>query len=230
MAESDNTVLVITAHPDDAEIGAGGTVAKWVGEGREVIYAVCTNGDKGSSDPDMTSERLAQIRRQEQIEAAKTLGVKEVVFLGHPDGSLEDTPEFRGELVRLLRKYRPHTVMTTDPYRKYIWHRDHRITGRVALDAIFPYARDRLSYPELLEEGLMPHKVREVYLWAAEEPNIYVDITGTLATKLAALRCHISQVGSDPEDLEQRMRSRASVLGESQGILAEAFHRIEILH
>jgi len=230
MAESDNTVLVITAHPDDAEIGAGGTVAKWVGEGREVIYAVCTNGDKGSSDPDMTSERLAQIRRQEQIEAAKTPGVKEVVFLGHPDGSLEDTPEFRGELVRLLRKYRPHTVMTTDPYRKYIWHRDHRITGRVALDAIFPYARDRLSYPELLEEGLMPHKVREVYLWAAEEPNIYVDITGTLATKLAALRCHISQVGSDPEDLEQRMRSRASVLGESQGILAEAFHRIEILH
>ncbi|MFQ5826899.1 MAG: PIG-L deacetylase family protein [Dehalococcoidia bacterium] len=229
MVESDNTVLVITAHPDDAEIGAGGTVAKWVGEGREVIYAVCTNGDKGSSDSDMTSGRLAQIRRREQIGAAKALGVKEVIFLGHPDGSLEDTPEFRGELVRLIRKYRPHTVVTTDPYRKYIWHRDHRITGRVALDAIFPYARDHLSYPELLKEGLMPHKVREVYLWAAEEPNIFIDITGTLATKLAALRCHISQVGSDPEDLEQRMRSRASVLGESQGILAEAFHRIEIL-
>ncbi|MEE8471980.1 MAG: PIG-L deacetylase family protein [Dehalococcoidia bacterium] len=229
MEGSDNSVLVITAHPDDAEIGAGGTLARWVAEGRELNYVVCTNGDKGSGDFDMVPERLAQVRRQEQLAAAAALGVKEVVFLDYPDGSLEDTPEFRGRLVRAIRRFRPHTVVSTDPYRKYIWHRDHRITGRVVLDAIFPYARDHLSYPELMKEGLLPHKVKEVYLWAAEEPNTFIDINDTLATKLAALACHVSQVGSDTVGLEERMRSRASLLGESQGILAEAFHRVEIL-
>ncbi|MEE8473164.1 MAG: PIG-L family deacetylase, partial [Dehalococcoidia bacterium] len=147
MGESDNSVLVITAHPDDAEIGAGGTLARWVAEGRELNYVVCTNGDKGSGDFDMNPEKLAQVRRQEQLAACKALGVKEIVFLDYPDGSLEDTPEFRGRLVRAIRRFRPRTVVSTDPYRKYIWHRDHRITGRVVLDAIFPYARDHLSYP-----------------------------------------------------------------------------------
>ena len=153
-------VMVVTPHPDDAEYGVAGTVARWVSEGREVIYVVCTNGDKGASDTDMKPEELARIREGEQMAAASLLGVREVIFLRHPDQGLEDTPEFRKELVRLIRMYRPETVVTADPYRRYVWHRDHRIVGQVILDAVFPYARDRLSYPDLIEEGLYPHKVR----------------------------------------------------------------------
>jgi len=221
------TVLVVTAHPDDSEFGAAGTVAKWVAQGREVIYVICTNGDKGSSDPEMTSERLARIREQEQREAAATLGVKEVVFLGYPDGGLEDTPKFRGEIVRCIRKYRPHTVVTSDTYRRYMWHRDHRVTGRVVLDAIFPYARDHLSYPEHKAQGLDPHKVREVYLSGSEEPNTFIDISETFDKKIAALGCHKSQISI--EGLEQRIRGRAESLGKANGVaLAEAFYKIVI--
>ncbi len=157
-------VMVVCSHPDDSEFAVAGTVAKWVREGREVIDVICTNGDKGSSDPDMTPDRLAGIREQEQRAAAKVLGISEVVFLGHPDGGLEDSPAFRGELVRLIRKYRPDLVMTHDPYRPYRGHRDHRITGLVTLDAIYPYARGHLFYPEHRAEGLKPYSVREVYL------------------------------------------------------------------
>lgn len=204
-------------------------VASWTRQGREVVYVVCTNGDKGSSDPQMTSERLAEIRRREQLDAATVLGVKEVVFLGYPDGGLEDTPAFRGELVRLIRKHRPDVVVTADPYRRYLWHRDHRITGIVTLDAVFPYARDRLSYPEHLAEGLEPHAVKEVYLWASEEPNLFIDITETFETKMAALGCHVSQVGHFMEAVRQRMEERAAKTGEGNGVpLAEAFHRVEM--
>ena len=231
MEESKIRVMVVTPHPDDAEIGAGGTIASWVRHGREVIYVVCTNGDKGSSDPDMTSERLAQIRVQEQREAAKILGVSEVIFLGHPDGGLEDTPAFRGELVRLIRKHRPNIVMTADPYRRYLWHRDHRITSIVTLDAIFPYARDHLSYPGHIAEGLAPHRVNEVYFWGSEDPDTFIDITETFSLKLAALMCHASQVGQRAELLKQWVEERASKVGQSQGIpLAEAFRRIEIIY
>ena len=231
MEESKIRVMVVTPHPDDAEIGAGGTIASWAGQGREVIYVVCTNGDKGSSDPDMTSERLAKIREQEQREAAKLLGVSEVSFLGHPDGGLEDTPTFRGELVRLIRKHRPDVVITADPYRRYLWHRDHRITSIVTLDAIFPYARDHLSYPEHIAEGLAPHKVKEVYFWGSEEPDTFIDITEAFSLKLAALMCHASQVGQRAEVLKQWVEERAAQVGQSQGIpLAEAFRRIEIIY
>ena len=224
-------VMVVTPHPDDAEFGTAGTIASWVKQGREVIYVVCTNGDKGSSDPDMTSERLAQIRRQEQQKAANILGVKEVVFLDHPDGELEDTAAFRGELVRLIRKYRPDVVITSDPYRRYLWHRDHRITGTVTLDAIFPYARDHLSYPEHIAEGLTPHRVKEIYLWGSEEPDTYIDITETFDIKMAALNCHASQVGQYMEILGQRVKERAERLGQKEGFpLAEAFRRIEITY
>lgn len=224
-------VMVVTPHPDDAEFGAAGTAALWIRQGREVVYVVCTNGDKGSSDPKMTSERLAQIRQQEQKEAASVLGVSQVVFLGYPDGFLENTAEFRGELVRQIRQYRPHVVMTADPYRKYLWHRDHRITGRATLDAIFPLARDHLSYPKQIAEGLAPHKVKEVYLWASEEPDTFIDISQTFSLKLAALGCHVSQVGRDFERLKQRVKERASELGQSHGIpLAEAFRRLEIIY
>ena len=223
-------VMVVTPHPDDAEYGVAGTVARWVSEGREVIYVVCTNGDKGASDTDVKPEELARIREGEQIAAASLLGVREVIFLRHPDQGLEDTPEFRKELVRLIRMYRPETVVTADPYRRYVWHRDHRIVGQVILDAVFPYARDRLSYPDLIEEGLHPHKVREILFWASENANYRSDITDAFPLKLSALRCHKSQVGHvSPQELEERLKQRHGMLAEGEDFqLAEAFHRVEI--
>jgi len=228
MAVKPADVMVVTPHPDDAEFGVAGTVVRWVREGKEVIYVVCTNGDKGTSDPNMKPEQLAIIREEEQLAAARLLGVREVIFLRHPDQSLEDTPEFRKELVRLIRMYRPYTVVTADPYRRYLWHRDHRITSQVTLDAIFPYARDLYSYPDLIEEGLEPHKVREVLLWGSEDSDYRSDITNTFDIKLAALRCHQSQVGSSPE-IEVWLRDRARQMAEGEDYeLAEAFHRVEI--
>ena len=224
-------VMVVTPHPDDAEYGVAGTVVRWVGQGQDVVYVVCTNGDKGTSDPNIKPEELARTREVEQTAAAHLLGVKEVVFLRRPDQGLEDTHEFRKEIVRLIRRYKPQTVVTADPYRRYLWHRDHRITGQVTLDAVFPYARDHLSYPDLLEEGLYPHKVKEVLLWGTEEVNCRFDITETFQAKFAALRCHKSQVGHiPPEELENRLRERHTSLAEGQHyLLAEGFHRVEIL-
>ncbi len=224
-----DAVLVISPHPDDAEFGAAGTVALWAAEERPVYYVVCTNGDKGSNDPEMTSEGIAAIRRQEQIEAAKVLGVKEVHFLDYPDGALEDNADFRGRLVYYIRKHRPFTVVTTDPYRRYLWHRDHRTVGRVALDAIFPYARDHLSYPEHLSQGLSTHRVKEVYFWAADEPNHYVDVSTTFDIKLKAGLSHKSQLSGRHNNLEGWIRERATNFGKAAGYpLAEAFYRLEI--
>jgi len=191
---------------------------------------VCTNGDKGSSDANIKPEELVKIREEEQMAAARSLGVREVIFLRHPDQGLEDTPEFRKELVRLIRLYKPETMVTADPYRRYVWHRDHRITGQVTLDAIFPYARDHLSYPDLMKEGLHPHMVREILLWASEDANYRSDITKTFHLKLAALRCHQSQVGHiPPQELEERLKQRHRVMAEGEDfLLAEAFHRVEI--
>jgi len=223
-------VLVVTPHPDDAEYGVAGTIARWVNEGKDIVYVVCTNGDKGTDNAYMKPEELAEIREKEQRAAANVLGVREVVFLRHHDQSLEDTPEFRKELVRLIRIYRPITMVTADPYRRYIWHRDHRITGQVTLDAIFPYARDPHSYPDLMKEGLHPHKVREILLWASEDINYRSDITETFHLKLAALRCHESQVGHiPPRELEEWLKERHRKIAEGDEFqLAEAFHRVEI--
>jgi LmbE family N-acetylglucosaminyl deacetylase len=223
-------VMVVTPHPDDAEFGVAGTVARWTGEGKDVIYVVCTNGDKGTSDTNMKPDELARIREQEQMAAAKLLAVREVIFLRYPDQTLEDTPEFRKKIVRLIRMYQPETVVTADPYRRYLWHRDHRIAGRVTLDAIFPYARDLYSYPDLLEEGLQPHKVKEVLLWGSEDSNYRSNITDTFDIKIAALRCHKSQISDNPSTrLEERMRERCKMLAQGEDYeLAEAFHRVEI--
>ena len=221
-------VMVVTAHPDDAEFGAAGTVARWAREGKGIVYVVCSSGDKGTSDRNMKPEELVRIREQEQLDAARVLGVKDVVFLRYIDQGLEDTPEFRKDIVRQIRRYQPEIIIAADPYRRYIWHRDHRIAGQVLLDAVFPYARDHLAYPDLLEEGLEPHKVREVWLWGTEDPNYRSDITDTFDIKLAALRCHKSQVGDFPE-VEQWLRQRAKQMAEGEGFeLAEAFHRVEI--
>jgi len=223
-------IMVVTAHPDDAEFGTAGTVARWAGEGRSIVYIVCSSGEKGTSDPNMKPAKLAKIREQEQLTAAKLLGVREVVFLRYPDQELEDTPGFRKDIVRQIRKYRPQIVVTADPYRRYIWHRDHRITGQVTLDAIFPYARDHLAYPDLLEEGLSPHKVKEVLFWGTDDPNHRSDITKTFDIKLAALRCHKSQIGYDlAPDLEKWLRQWAKEMAKGENFeLAEAFHRVEI--
>jgi len=220
--------MVVIPHPDDAESRMAGTVARWAREGKDVIYIVCTNGDKGTSDPDMKPEELARVREQEQLAAAELLGVREVVFLRYPDQSLEDTPEFRKEIVRLIRTYKPDTVVTVDPYRRYLDHRDHRITARVTLDAIFPYAGDIHSYPDLLEQGLQPHRVKEVLFCGTGDPNYYINITDTIDVKIAALRCHKSQVGDRPE-IDEWMRRWAKMSAEGQDYeLGEAFHREEV--
>ena len=222
--------MVVTPHPDDAEYGVAGSVARWAREGKQIVYVVCTNGDKGTSNASMKPEELVKIREKEQMDAARVLGVSEVIFLRYPDQSLEDTPAFRKSLVRLIRTYRPEIVVTADPYRRYIWHRDHRIAGQVTIDAVFPYARDHLAYPDLLEEGLQPHKVEEMLFWASEDINYVSDITDTFALKLQALRCHQSQVQSmKVSDLETWLRKRCSDLAEGEDFdLAEAFHREEI--
>jgi LmbE family N-acetylglucosaminyl deacetylase len=218
-------------HPDDAEFGIAGTVARFTREGRDVIYVCATSGDKGTSDVNMKAEELVRIREQEETEAAKVLGVKEVVFLRYPDQSVEDTPDFRKEIVRLIRRFQPETVATTDPYRKYLWHRDHRITGQVVLDAIYPYARDYHAYPDLIKEGFLPHRVREVLLWGSDDPNYRSDITDTFELKIASLRCHKSQVGGDRAGgLADRLRERAKASAQGEKFeLAEAFRRIEAM-
>ena len=221
--------LVISAHPDDAEFGAAGTVAHWIRQGKDVVYVICTNGDKGTDDRSLTPEVLSNMRRKEQNDAATVLGIREVVYLGFPDQGLEDSDEFRKMLVREIRKYRPTVVLTSDPYRRYIWHRDHRIVGQVVLDAVFPCARDHLAYPDLLEEGLETHKVAELLFWGAEDINFHVDITETFPEKIAALSCHKSQVGRHIEDLEARLRKRYQEFAKDQPYeLAEVFHQIKI--
>jgi LmbE family N-acetylglucosaminyl deacetylase len=221
-------VIVVMPHPDDVESRMAGTVARWIREGKEVIYVVCTNGDKGTNNPNITPQELAGVREQEQLAAAEILGVREVIFLHHPDQSLEDTPEFRKEIVRLIRTYRPDIVVTVDSYGRYIDHRDHRIAARVTLDAVFPYAGCTHSYPDFLKEGLQPHRVKEVLICGTRDPNYYIDITDTIDIKIAALRCHKSQVGDGPRAAEW-MRQWAMSSAEGQDYeLGEAFHREEV--
>ncbi|HTY81822.1 MAG TPA: PIG-L deacetylase family protein [Dehalococcoidales bacterium] len=221
-------LMVIGPHPDDSEFGIAGTVARLVNEGKKVVYVICTNGNKGSSERKMTSEKLVKIREKEQRAAAGVLGVTEVVFLGFGDQELEDNTEFRKALVRVIRQYRPHVVATTDPYRKYMQHRDHRITGQVAADAVYPYARDHMAYPDLIKEGYQPHKVREMWFWGTDDPNLRLDITDTFEKKLAALSCHKSQLDVGPE-LRKRLLTFATTNAQGEKFkLAEAFHRIEL--
>ena len=149
-------VLVVTPHPDDAEGGAGGSIAQWTQQGRKVVLVVCTNGDKGTSDRNVKPADLAKLRAEEQRQAAAVLGIAEVVFLRFPDQGLEDCSEFREKLVRQIRIHRPETVVTIDPYRRYLRHRDHAMCGRVTLDAIFPYARDLWSYPSICKKDWSP--------------------------------------------------------------------------
>ena len=224
--------LVVTPHADDAEIGCGGTVAGWIAGGSKVFYVLCTNGDKGTSDPDMTSKRLAEIREREQAEAASVLGIEKVVYLKYPDGALEDTTEFRGHLVHAIRKFRPDVILTTDPHRRSFYlHRDHRMCGMVTMDAVYPYARDRLHFPEhIAGEGLETHKVGDVLFWGSEDPDTFIDISDTIDLKITSLKKHASQVSSDGDrDVGEFVRTNARRVGQRADIpYAEAFRRVSI--
>jgi LmbE family N-acetylglucosaminyl deacetylase len=212
------SALVVMAHPDDIEFGCAGTVARWVAEGAHVSYALLTNGAAGSSDPQMTRQRLAELREAEQRAAAKVLGVDEVDFLGYEDGLLEPTLEVRREVVRLIRRRRPEVVVTTDPTTRYfadryINHPDHRAAGEVTLAAVIPGADTRLAYPELLDEGLEPVKLTGVWLSMGLDPNLVVDVGEFVDKKLESLRCHVSQVGDDPpEEVSGWVRSMAELM------------------
>ncbi len=223
-------VLVITAHPDDSEFGAAGTVAKLVRDGCEVTYVIVTNGSKGSSDRSMTSERLIRIREEEQRNAARTLGVERVQFLGYEDGEVEDTRDLRRDVSREIRRWRPDLVICQSPNRSYnlgASHRDHRTVGGVVLDSVYPLARDHLAFPELLPD-YEPHKVREIYVMQWENPQLVVDISDVMDIKIKALACHASQF-RDFAGLETRVRERAAVLGKAKGhAYAEAFDHIEM--
>jgi LmbE family N-acetylglucosaminyl deacetylase len=223
--------MLIAAHPDDAEFMAAGTVAKWTAGGCDVSYVVITKGDKGSDDPEMTSSRLTEIREAEQRSAAELLGVKRCIFLGYPDGYLQHTLDLRRDLTRVIRQHRPEVVITFDPTTRYLGdyylnHPDHRAAGDAALDAVFPSARDRLTFPELLVDGLEPHKVREVWLGAADAANTWVDIGPTMALKKEALLRHPSQFDQQSATFIEEL---ARMSGASQGIaFAESFRRIRI--
>jgi len=231
MAERIQRVMVITAHPDDSEFGAGGTVAKFVREGKQVTYCIVTNGDKGSADRSMTPERLVKIREEEQRNAARVLGVETVDLLGFPDGELEDTRESRMAVTAAIRRHRPDLVITQNPHRTRNFggsHRDHRIAAGIALDCVYPLARDHMAFPELLAQGLEPHKVKEVHLMWWENPEVLVDISETIDLKIKALACHVSQI-KDMAAVEKRVRERGAELGKPKGYgYAETFDRIVI--
>ncbi len=222
--------MVICAHPDDAEIGAGGTTAKWAAQGCEITYVVCTTGSSGSNDEGMTSDRIVQIRRREQEEAASVIGVKSLVMLPYPDGHLEANREFLGEVVKAIRAHRPDIVFTHDPFRTNGFnHRDHRNTGITVQDAVYPYARDHLHFPEQIALGLEPHKVGDVFFWHADHPNVVVDVTSSIDQRIDALSRHRSQVpglssqaGSD-RGIRDRARRAADGMPFEYG---EVFRRI----
>jgi LmbE family N-acetylglucosaminyl deacetylase len=198
--------LVVAAHPDDSEFGCGGTAALWSRQGWEFYYLVCTNGNKGSADPAMTPERLAPLRQEEQRAAARRLGVKDVFFLNYEDGELTYTRKLLGDVVRHIRLIRPYAVFTSDPETiivrdSFVNHSDHRCAGLVAIDAVYPAARDRWNFPEHLEEGLEPHNVKEIYISSMDKGNFSVDITDVVDLKFQALLEHKTQFGDGAEFL-----------------------------
>jgi LmbE family N-acetylglucosaminyl deacetylase len=225
-------VMVISPHPDDVDFGCSGTIARWSRMGVDITYVICTSGDKGSDHP-VDSEALSELREQEQLAAAKVVGVRKVVFLRLKDGELENNREFRRILVRVLREHRPDVVLSMDPANNrfenaYVSHSDHRAAALAVFDAIYPAARNRNFFPELLEEGLLPHAVNRMYFFGTAEPNTWIDITETIETKIAALRAHKSQVG-EFEDLDAWVRERFGQLGKKKGLAyAEIFRYLTI--
>jgi LmbE family N-acetylglucosaminyl deacetylase len=218
-------VMIIFAHPDDAEGNCGGTTAKGVREGKVIHYIVLTNGDKGSADLSMTSGKLAGIREKEQEKAAKVLGVSGITFLRIPDGELEASQSLRKEITRLIRLHQPTVIFTHDPWKLYQLHPDHRAAGFLVMDAVIA-AQDHLFYPDHLAQGLQPSRVKEVCLFGTDHPDFWVDISETIEIKLEAVRCHESQ-GLTAQAVQERIRNRALEVGKAKGYLyAEAFKKI----
>ena len=228
-------VLSITAHPDDVDFAAAGTVARWTDAGIEVVYCVVTDGDAGGIDEDFPRAEMPALRRAEQVAAAKCVGVHDVRFLGYPDGRVEATLALRRDLARVIRQVRPDRVLCPSPERSYvligIGHPDHRAVGSAALDAVYPDARNPFAFPELREaESLAAWLVREVWIAGDPDPNHYVDVTETFPRKIAALRAHESQTGH-MEDLTERHSTRLSGVARQAGLpggrLAEGFRVLD---
>jgi LmbE family N-acetylglucosaminyl deacetylase len=215
-------VLVVISHPDDGEFGAGPTIAHFSALGARIDYVVTTDGSKGTEDPEVTPEQLASTRMAEQRAAA------DILHLGYPDGYLQPTLELRKDITRQIRRFRPDLLITQNPQRRldhnpFIGHPDHLATGEATLASVYPAARDHLNFPELWrDEKLEPWKVRQVLLTGVEEPNLWIDVADTFEVGLQSILAHVSQV--DPPTVEERMRERARIIGEPQGIgLAQAF-------
>ena len=226
-------VLGIAAHPDDLDVGAAGTIAKFVEEGAEVHYLILTDGSKGSDDPSMTSAQLIELRHNEQRDALQVLGGKDVTFLDHPDGELEITLDLKKEIVKVIRTVRPDVVITMDPTFIYdansgiINHPDHRAAGQATLDAVFPLARDRLTFPDLEASGFEPHKTATLLLINFSRSNYTVDISNTFEKKFKAMQAHLSQFGelTEPGWLKEFAASQGSSAGYELG---EGFMRIDV--
>lgn len=228
-------VLGVAAHPDDLDFGAAGTLAAFAAQGAKVYYLILTDGSKGTSDMSLTSPQLVKIRQAEQKAAVAAIGGAGVTFLDYPDGGLEITQALKKDIVREIRKLKPEVVVTMDPSvlysaeRGFINHPDHRAAGQAALDAVFPLARDHLSFPDLFAAGLEPHKVKTVLLTNFETGNFYVDTSETLDKKLAALAAHESQI-SDIKSVEGWMRTMAEEVGKQADCkYAERFVRLDTM-
>jgi LmbE family N-acetylglucosaminyl deacetylase len=226
--ESFERVMVVVAHPDDAEFSSAGTIARFSEAGFEVVIVQVTSGDKGTARRDISSVDLAAMREAEELEASKRLGVKTVEFLRCGDGELLPDLSLREKIVRQIRKHRPDIVITHDPFRPYSLHPDHRAVGTATVDSVYPTARDPLYFPDHLESGLEPHKVAELWLYGSESPDKFIDISQTVERKVNALKAHKSQVGT-AETLEERMKDRAREVGREHGLeMAEAFKVIRM--
>jgi len=230
--EIPKVVLGVAAHPDDLDFGASGTIAKWAKTGASCYYLICTDGSKGSDDPEMTEKQLIKMRQEEQRNAAKILGLKDVFFLDHPDTQLIADYALKEEISYYIRKLKPDVVVTMDPTFVYsaklgfINHTDHRAAGQATLDAVFPLARDRLTFPKQTEQGLAPHKTKYLYLISFENPTEIVDISDVIDVKIDALKAHKSQIKID--SLEE-FKKRLAFLGKKHGYkYAEGFTKLTL--
>jgi LmbE family N-acetylglucosaminyl deacetylase len=227
-------MLVITAHPDDVDFGSAGSIARWTDAGIEVAYCICTNGEAGGFDDSIPRATMAEIRQAEQRTAAKVVGVTDVAFLGYPDGRLASGIELRRDISREIRRVRPQRVVGQSPERNfqriYASHPDHLAAGEATMAAVYPDARNPFAHPELLDEGLEPWAVREMYLATANTADVVVDITDTFERKLDALRCHASQMTA-LDGLDARIRGWNAANAEQGGLpagrLAETFLRVD---
>lgn len=219
--------LVIGAHPDDNEFGAGGTIAGLIRQGWEVTYIICTNGNKGSKDPALSTFQLAEIREAEQLAAAKVMGVQKVIFLRNNDGEIEPSSALRAELAFYIRYLKPNYVFTHDPWKHYMFHPDHRVVGFATIDAVVS-ARDHLFMPGLGQIGIGVWRPELLFLWSAEQPDHIVDISDTLELKIASLIEHHTQLDGS-SGWEARVRERNAELGKQHGFAAaEAFKKMPI--